>query len=219
MVLSSMIGVAYDVQDDQVIGPDWIRTSRFDVLAKTPNNLPVALDGPDSIRPMVRALLEERFKLAAHHETRPLPRYALVMARWDGRLGPQLRRPTVDCEAPTVPPQQEARPTCGARMMPGNVVARSVPVSQLAPMLLPWVQRAVVDRTGLTGRFDIDLSWTPDQPPQGTSPLGAPAAAPTDPNGPSIFTALQKQLGLKLVSMDVPLDLVVIDHVEQLIEN
>jgi uncharacterized protein (TIGR03435 family) len=89
-----------------------------------------------------------------------------------------------------------------------------MPLSQLATILSPFVQRVVVDRTGLTGNFDFDLTWTPDQLPQGPPPAGAPPLPAIDPNGPSIFTAVQEQLGLKLDSSRGPVDVFVIDNVE-----
>ena len=91
-------------------------------------------------------------------------------------------------------------------------------MAQFAAVLSGRVQRVVADRTGLTGTFDIDLTWTPDQIPQGLAgppPPGAPPLPPIDPNGPSIFTAVQEQLGLKLESAKGPVDVVVIDSVEQ----
>ena len=89
---------------------------------------------------------------------------------------------------------------CGMRIGPGNIAANGQPMSQLATTLSIWVNRTVVDRTGLTGSFDLELSWTPEQLPQGRGepPPGAPPLPPIDPNGPSIFTAVQEQLGLKL---------------------
>jgi uncharacterized protein (TIGR03435 family) len=91
-------------------------------------------------------------------------------------------------------------------------------MAQLANSLSPWVNRIVVDRTGLTGVYEFDLKWTPDQMPQGGPPGAPPPGAPPlpsiDPNGPSIFTAVQEQLGLKLDSTKAPVDVLVVDHVE-----
>jgi uncharacterized protein (TIGR03435 family) len=108
---------------------------------------------------------------------------------------------------------------CGMmRMGPGNLAAGGTPISQLATSLVPWVNRIVVDKTGLTGPYEVDLKWTPDQMPQGggAGPGGGapPGIPPIDPNGPSIFTAVQEQLGLKLDSTKAPVDVLVIDHVE-----
>jgi uncharacterized protein (TIGR03435 family) len=98
------------------------------------------------------------------------------------------------------------------RFGPGNLVGGGTELAQIANSLTPWVNRIVVDKTGLTGAYELDLKWTPDQIPQGGGPPGAPSI---DPNGPSIFTAVQEQLGLKLESTKAPVDVLVIDHVEQ----
>ncbi len=110
---------------------------------------------------------------------------------------------------------------CGMRIGPGNIAANGQPMSQLATTLSIWVNRTVVDRTGLTGSFDLELSWTPEQLPQGRGdpPPGAPPLPPIDPNGPSIFTAVQEQLGLKLDSQRGPVEVLVIDGVEQPTED
>ena len=100
---------------------------------------------------------------------------------------------------------------------PGNISSGGQPISQLATMLSTFVNRTVLDRTGLTGAFDLTLNWTPEQLPQGRGepPPGAPPLPPIDPNGPSIFTAVQEQLGLKLDSQRGPVEVLVIDSVEQ----
>ena len=97
---------------------------------------------------------------------------------------------------------------------PGQVAAGGIPISQLTVMLSQYTQRIVVDRTGLKGNFDIDLTFTPDRMPQGPPPPGV-QLPPIDPNGPSIFTAIQEQLGLKLDSERGPVEVLVIDHVER----
>ena len=107
-------------------------------------------------------------------------------------------------------------------MGPANLAVGGQGIAQLATALSNRVGRTVVDRTGLTGAFDIDLTWTPDQMPQappGPPPPGAPPLPSIDPNGPSIFTAVQEQLGLKLESTKGPVDVVVIDRVEQPTED
>ena len=171
---------------------------------------------------MMQSLLAERFKLAAHTETRQLPIYTLMLAKADGRPGPQLRPSTTDCEAlrgqgrgrGSAPPGPGERPPCGMAMGPGRLISGSTPLSQLIAALSQAVRRVVIDRTNLKGNFDIDLIWTPDQMPAGWPPPGVNVPA-IDPNGPSIFTALQEQLGLKLESQTGPVDVLVIDHVEQ----
>jgi uncharacterized protein (TIGR03435 family) len=95
------------------------------------------------------------------------------------------------------------------------MVIGGAPMSQLATVLSNFVQRVVIDRTQLTGTFDFRLSWMPDRIPQGAAPPGAPPLPPVDPNGPSLFAALQEQLGLKLESTRAPLEVSVIDRVER----
>ena len=99
-------------------------------------------------------------------------------------------------------------------MSPGRIAAGATPLSRLISPLSTFTRRIVIDKTGLTGNFDIDLVWTPDQMPSGPLPPGANLPA-VDPNGPSIFTALQEQLGLKLESQTAPVDVLVIDRVER----
>jgi uncharacterized protein (TIGR03435 family) len=231
--VAALIRLAYQLQDFQLIGaPDWIANDRFDIVAKPTVDRPATPPaGPpgETTRLMVQSLLAERFKLTAHPDTRALPIYALVMARADGKPGPGLRPSTIDCEAmrgagrgpgggagrgPGGPPAFGERPACGTMMGPGTLMSGGVPLSQLIGPLSQAAHRVVVDRTGLKGNFDIDLKWTPDQMPLGPPPPGAPPLPAIDPNGPSIFTALQEQLGLKLESQTGPVEVLVIDRVE-----
>jgi uncharacterized protein (TIGR03435 family) len=183
---------------------------------------------PPALALMLQTLLAERFKLAVHNDRREMPIYALVLARRDGKLGPQLRASATDCAAlmaatrarggPPTPCAPGERPPCGLRMFPGNFSGGSATITQLTNALARFVSRTVVDRTGLTGNYDVDLQWTPDQMPQGLrgdAPPGAPPLPTIDPNGPSIFTAVQEQLGLKLESTKGPVDVLVIDRAER----
>jgi uncharacterized protein (TIGR03435 family) len=226
--LAELIRIAFAVQRTQVIGaPDWTETARFDISAKAETDIQGAGPGgpPGQLNFMLQDLLEDRFKLRTHRETRELPIYALTLARSDKKLGAGLRPSTVDCAAmrgrggrmgpPPGPPPPGERPPCGMRVAPNQVVAGGVSLAQLTPMLSQFTQRIVLDRTGLTGNFDIDLTFTPERMPQGPPPPGAPPLLPVDPNGPSLFTALQEQLGLKLESDRAPVEVLVIDHVER----
>jgi bla regulator protein blaR1 len=196
-------------------GPKWIDEDRFDIVATVGGTWT-----PQQMSEMLRTLLRDRFRLAAHHETRDLPIYTL--AALSG--GHRLKRSSVDqavCDArraaiqrrePVPPSPPGAPPACGTgRSNPGMITAVGWSLDALTSALSPFVSRVVVDRTGLTGLFDFELKWTPDAIPQ------LPADAPplnVDPNGPSIFTALQEQLGLRLESARGPVDVVVIDRVE-----
>jgi uncharacterized protein (TIGR03435 family) len=215
---------AYQLQSSQLIGaPDWIATERFDIVAKMAEDTNSAQGAarPGDTRLMLRPLLAERFRLEVHHEQRELPIYALVVANKGGQLGASLRRSGIDCvalaaTAPTAPqPPNADRPTCGMRLGPGLLTAGAIPLSQFTNALAPFLERIVINRTELVGNFDIDLSWTPEQVSQGTPAPGAPPLPAIDPSGPSIFTAIQEQLGLKLESTKGPVDVLVIDHVEQ----
>jgi uncharacterized protein (TIGR03435 family) len=225
---------SYGLQEQQLVGaPPWISSERFDIVAKAEGDLgpPVSRDGgPSKLQLMIRALLEDRFKLKVHREPREVPIYSLVLARPDGRLGSGLTVSTVDCEAlvaarrsggppPDVPKPGE-RPQCGARVGFGELTAGGQPLLELVSLLSATVGRSVVDRTGLTGRYDITLRWTPDRVLQ--RGVGAAAGDPIrvngvdiDPNGPSIFTAIQEQLGLKLESERGTVEALVIDHIER----
>jgi uncharacterized protein (TIGR03435 family) len=207
--LIQLILLAYDVREIQLSGgSSWINSDRFDIVAKADGGLK-----PGAVPPQLRRLVVERFNLKVHKETRDVPIYALVLARSDGKLGPSLRRSVTDycAEAtarartgqPAPPPQSGQRIRCGMRGGQGSLTAGSIPIAPLAGRLVSLVNRFVVNRTGLDGVFDFDLSWTPDQ------------AAPIDSSGPSIFTALQEQLGLKLESTRGPVEFLVIDSVEQ----
>jgi uncharacterized protein (TIGR03435 family) len=217
---------AYGIQDFQLVGaPDWIDSERFDIIAKAEQDIapPVPGGPPGPIQLMLRSLLSDRFKLSLHTETRELPIYALVLARPDGKLGSQMQLSKTDCAAlsgargrgglPSEPPMAGGRPACGMRMMPGQLAGGGFPISLLAQQLSQSAQRVVVDRTGLTGNYDFDLKWTPDQLPQGAPP-GAPVPA-IDPNGPSLFTAVQEQLGLKLEATKGPVEVFVVDRVDR----
>ena len=215
-------------------GPDWIDSALYEINARASAPWPRSPDGPPrELFLMIRSVLEERFKLKTHRETRDLPVYALVLARADGALGPQLKRPAIDCDAIVAavnagapPPQRQqpgAPPPCGAMRGPARVIAGSIPMSTLANMLTFVMAdangpagssdaRLVVDRTGLSGRFAFTLAWTPERMPEGAAPPGLP---PIDPNGPSLVTALQEQLGLTLQPARHQMEVVVIDSVEQ----
>jgi uncharacterized protein (TIGR03435 family) len=178
-----------------------------------------------------RSLLVERFHLGVHNEAREMPIFALILARSDGKLGPRLHPSSTDCAAlmasmrarggPPAPPPPGERLPCGIRMFPGNLSGGASTIAQLTNVLARFVNRTVVDRTGLAGAFDLDLQWTPDQMPQGRGdpPPGLPPLPAIDPNGPSIFTAVQEQLGLKLESTRAQVDMLVIDRAEHPMED
>jgi uncharacterized protein (TIGR03435 family) len=223
--LRLLLRQAFNVQDFQIVGgPDWISSDRFDVIAKAPEGSEFSAD---TMRPMLRSLLVERFRLAFHNETRDMPVYALMKARPDGKLGPGLTPAAVDCAAagrgrrgggPPAPPQPGQKLECGFMIGPGRMNVGGMPMTNLAQALSPMVGRIVLDKTELTGSYDYELTYTPEGIasgfPGGGPPLLNGAPPPIDPNAPTIFTALQEQLGLKLDSQRGPVEVVVIDRLE-----
>ena len=253
VTLRMLIRNAYQLQDFQISGgPGWLNSDHFDIVAKIDPAVQESINaarggigpaavpgqGPNPLQLMIRSLLADRFKLVAHNETKEQTIYALVVARTDGKLGPALKKSDIDCAAlmgnarargqaaapPPGPPQPGQRMPCAVRIGPGNLSASAGTLAQFAQSLGMFVGRIVVDKTGLTGGYDIDLTWTPDQIPQRAA--GTPGDQPVringvdiDPNGPSIFTAVQEQLGLKLDSQKGPVEMLVIDRVEKPVEN
>jgi len=237
--LRQLIIAAYGVQPFQIIGgPAWMATDRFDVSAKAEGTPPV-----EQMNLMLRSLLAERFKLVARMEKQDLPVYTMVKARADGQLGSALKPAAVDCgpagrgRPGGPPPPPPGGPVAGARpggppaglgggcrvmIAPGRLIAAGQPMGQLTTMLGTQLGRPVIDKTGLTGAYDFEPSLMPDAgrgAPIGPPPPGAPPLPAIDPDAPSLSTALQEQLGLKLESDRGPVDVVVIDSVEQPTEN
>lgn len=232
MTVKELIRSAYRLTDSQVLGaPAWLDVDRFDVMATAPGTR----DSPRGVIPlavltMLRNLLEERFQLKARLATREVPLFALVLARQDGSLGRGLRRRTVPCTPRAVGelgelfgPLPATRTQCGGRTDRGLLLSTGGTIGDLVwalsrPELVPGVGRIVVDRTGLTGTFDIDLRWTPDSAFTDRSQSAAPSPS-LDGNEPPLFTAIQEQLGLKLERTKGSVDVLVIDHVERLTPN
>jgi uncharacterized protein (TIGR03435 family) len=208
----------YGLRPFRVIGgPAWLESERYDIVAKPPDNTQ-----PNLIPLMFRTLLADRFKLRAHMETREQPIYELILARADGHFGPGLAKSETDCAAidaaraggrpqPAPPPSANGRPACRMRMsISDNAGTADVGGRPLTAMLNTFgnvVNRSVVDRTGLTGPFDIELRWSE------TTLSTNPATVATD--APSFFVALQEQLGLKLRPARGPVEVLVIDYVEK----
>ena len=226
MPLRALITFAYQLQPFQLVGdPGWLRTETFDIVAKMAGDpAPVAPDaGPDPLMLAMRTLLAERFKMAVHRETREMDIYALVLARPDGKPAPGLKPSMQDCAAmiaaarggtpPGPPPGPNSPMLCGIRGSPGRIQAGGMPMVTFANNLSGRVQRTVVDRTGLTGYWDFEITFAPESGPLQLPPgVDLPAG---DPNAPSLFTALQEQLGLRLQSTKGPVDVLVVDRIER----
>ncbi len=213
--LREIVRLAYGVSDLLIVdAPDWIRAERFDIVAKADGN-----PERDQIFLMVRSLLADRFKLVIHRESRELPQYALLRAKPDGAVGPRLRPAAADCPAllaaaqKGTPIPRSNRVLCGSQSRPGTIAIGGMTMDQIATGLWLQLGRVVSNRTGLEGRFDLDLDFAPE-PVGGAVSADAPAS-----DAPSIFTAVQEQLGLKLESTKGPVEVLVIDRVERPTED
>lgn len=220
--LRSLVAYAFGVDMTRVRlqivgGPPWVDRDAFDIEAIAPGGTIT----PAQARDLLRALLEDRFHLKAHRETREVASYDLVLDRDDRRLGPRLRPSPIDCAArfaaragsppPPPPSSPTVRPECGLRATPARFGGDAVSMNQLASALALPSGRIVIERTGLTGYYDFDLDWSPGQE-QVLQP-GAPSPT-VDPSAPPIFTAVREQLGLRLEGSRAPIDVVVIDSAE-----
>lgn len=190
VTLSDCLKFAYGlVSDDQIAGPDWIRSKAvlFDIVAQVPPGTP-----REQLLSMTQSLLAERLGLVLHHEQKEARYLALVTAK----SGPKM--PAADLS--------QSRNNSGGR---GHVTGNQVSMLLLAGLISRMEQVIVVDRTGLTGEFQVKLQWTPGS--------GGVTAAPEDTaTGASLFGAIQEQLGLRLESRKGPLDVLVVDHAEKI---
>jgi uncharacterized protein (TIGR03435 family) len=215
MQLQTLIYFAYNVDQYHLSGvPSWVGgrpgtdVERFDISAKA--HAPASAD---QVRLMLRQLLVDRFHLVTHTEIRDTPIYALVVMDANGTLGPNLHRAEVDCATLRAAAGGELSRTalpCGFNLQIGRRAARGLGIRELAGWLAADAGRPVVDMTGLDGVFDFDVTYTPDQLRH-----HPPDRFPTvDPDGPSVFAAVQEQLGLKLEPQEGLGEVLVIDHVE-----
>jgi uncharacterized protein (TIGR03435 family) len=226
MPVRPILTFAYQLASYQLVGgPAWLTTDRYDLIAKMEEaaDATPAVPGANAPSPMqlaLRNLLEERFKLRVHRETREMDIYALVMAKPGGGPGPNLKPTTQDCaavgaaarrgEPPPAPPPGQV--LCGIQGGPGRLRFGGLPAVSLAQAFAGPAGRMVVDRTGLTGSWDFELTYAPEA-------RGGAEAPAVDPNAPSFFTAIQEQLGLKLEPTKGPVDVVVIDSIEKPTED
>ncbi len=200
MTLKALMRYAYMARDFQISGgPAWFDSDRWDVIATAGPGV-----GDDERRKMMQALLVERFKLALHRETKEMPVYTLVAAKNGSKL-----------QANT----SGAAERIGIRMGgPGlmQMTGVNVPVLRIAQVLVDMVSRSVIDRTGIEGNFDFKLEWVPDP---AHMPLLNGARPEGPPDGASLFTAVQEQLGLKLESTKGPVEVFVVERAEKATEN
>jgi bla regulator protein blaR1 len=228
--LQMVIHAAYEVEDHQISGgPSWLNSEHYDLEAKMDSVTADALHKLSEEQRtlerqrMLQALLTDRFKLTIHRETRELPIYALVIAKNGLKL--QEAKPGDTYPNGMKGPDGRAGGGMMFGMGRGSVTGQGIPVSNLVRLLSRQLGRTVVDKTGLTAKYDFTLQWTPDESQgamfkgPGPGPEGTASPPPPDPSGPSIFTAVQEQLGLKLESQKGPVEILVIDHAEQPSEN
>jgi len=215
----SLVSIGYLVPVYRIEGlPDWARATRFLINARA-HSQPAIEERPA----YYRGLLVDRFHLAVHVDRREMDVYTLTLARNDGKLGPGLRRSDVNCDQAIaesrarnlagerlVAPAPGVRPMCGAVGGVASLTGGAVDLAPLIGMLAQALGRPVLDKTGLTGRFDIDFQAAP---PNGGREGSALAALPP------VFTAVDDQLGLKLVPGRAPVEVLVIDHLEMPTED
>jgi len=223
LTLGMLVRLAFQLQDNQIVGgPKWLFDDRFDVKG---TGVAAGKNGP--LPDKIKTLLVDRFHLVTHVETRDLPVYELVLARRDGKLGEKLIRsdcperpdPSARGRGPIVPPAPGEQ-RCGLVGLSGPPLTFSgITMATFARMSLSrLVGRIVIDKTGLAGTYDATLLYTPD-PGLGLTgrdlPPGAVPPPPTNSDAPSIFSAVQEQLGLKLEATKGPVDVLVIDSAEK----
>ena len=219
MTLKQMIQSAWHIMPVQISGgPAWIDSARYNVVAKSEKK-----PEPEESMRMLQALLKDRFHLLIHSETKKMPVYALVLLRKDGKLGEKLTEPKeggCTVPEPNQPPPllRSGKLGCGGAIMSQRSMnGVSVPMAELARSLSLIVGRMVIDQTGLTAKYDYTVEFTPDESVAFPGP--PPVAAQADSSKPTLFTALQEQLGLRLESQKGPVEVLVVDRAEKPSEN
>ena len=202
--LKSLMVFAWDVRSYEIVGgPGWLDSAGWDIVATPEHPVEPGLANIDHFRMMLRSLLTDRFQLEVHREEKELPVYPLVVAK-DGL---KLKPGDGGVHA------SEMR----LHMSNGQMVAEKITWKFVAQMFSELLGRTIIDRTGSDGAFDFKLQWTPD-PTQSPLPSN-PGQAPPDPSGPSLFTALQEQLGLRLEAQKAPVEILVVDRAAKASEN
>lgn len=219
-----LILMAFGVQDFQLSGgPSWLNSEKYDIEAKMDSSVADALIklGPQeralARQHMLQALLSDRFGLTVHREIKEIPVFALVIAK----NGPKMQEAKPGDTYPNGIKGPDGRGSAG--MMEGGrgkLTGQGLPIKTLVYLLsLQHLGRTIVDKTGLVGNYDFKLQWTPESQSAASAQQGADNTLSPDSSGPSIFTAIQEQLGLKLESQKGPVEIFVIDHVERPSEN
>jgi uncharacterized protein (TIGR03435 family) len=213
--LKRLIAVAYSVTDFQIFGNvPWLESARYDMEARAPGPA-----GLPQLRLMLRTLLADRFQLKFHRESREMRIYTLSQTK-AGSTGPGLvEAPEGECSAESTqqPALRNGTPCGVVNMGPGRINGQRGRISQLCDRLSALLSVTVVDKTDLTGYYNIAMTWTPDAETERLLTGEHPPAS--DVPGPSVFTAIQEQLGLKLVAGKGPVETIVIDSVEKATAN
>jgi uncharacterized protein (TIGR03435 family) len=229
--LKMVMAVAYRVRDFQILGgPAWAGTDRWNIEGKAEEGsipqttIPLDPTVPNPLMLMVQSLLEDRFQLNLHRESKELPVYELFIVKGGSKMQLSADQspigPSERATPPAVPKQGSPMPRGMMRMGPGRVEANGVPIANFIQILSQQLGRPVIDKTGLKGFYDIKLEWTPELGEAFVRPGGTePTPPPPDTSGPSIFTAIQEQLGLRLESGKGPVEVLVIDSVQKPAEN
>jgi len=205
--LQGLVAAAYSLTPRAILGgPPWTDSDQYDVLASTPGDLQPNLDEQMA---MLRKLLSDRFRLSFHREPKELPVFAITVAKGGPKLKPSAAPPG---ELPylinTIYPDEKG----GVHVL---LPARNATILQFAAMMQRGVlDRTVVDQTGLSGTYDFDLEWTPDE-----NQFSGNLPRSVEPTKPSLFAAMQEQLGLRLEATRGPVQVLVIDRVERPSEN
>jgi uncharacterized protein (TIGR03435 family) len=201
--LVDLMMFAYSVHSLQIMdGPEWLKTEKFDVVVQP--NLP-GRPSSAQMRSIIQKLLADRFKLVFHHAQRELPVYRIVIAKGGSKLTPTTK-------------EEQGNNTAAIGITPGAMTVVNATLSEFASLMQRYVRmdRPIVDHTGIGGKYDFKLNWTPDFSQFDGNPPGPPR---NDDNAPSLYTAIQEQLGLKLEAGKEPTDALVIDHVDRPSEN
>jgi uncharacterized protein (TIGR03435 family) len=194
VTLNNLIQEGYGVKNYQIVAdPGWARSEYYNIEAKIAGDRPVTYQ---EVRPAIQSLLADRFQLKLHHDTRNVPAYALVPAK----NGPKLKPSAPDAVSKTTLP--------GAQAPTKKAMSPKITMTRLALILGSYAGRPVVDMTGIEGNFDVTVEWAADD--------GVPDASA---DAPSLFTALQEQLGLRLEPHQLPMEVLVIDQAARPSEN
>jgi uncharacterized protein (TIGR03435 family) len=214
--LRFLIQNAWNVKNYQVVsGPAWAASERFDIDAKTDPSTP-----REQTRLMIQALLQDRFQLVLHHESRSLAVYHLGMApKHGGKLQPSKKGSCIERDSePAAAPGSPPPNYCGiSEWSPRSLIGTAITMQQFTATLENILQRPVIDETGFRGTFDARLNWIPDQVTPGLlAPGVSPSRLPSaNDAGPTIFSVLAEHLGLRLQAAKGMVDILVIDHAER----